>query len=249
MESNPILDKLKKLLALQKSAEGIGSLEEAANAAMKIQAHLIKYNLEMADVESHEGKKKSDITKESLTGVVTKKNESDWIINLYSKVAQFNFGFVVTTSRHDHATGRKYKYVNLVGTKENIDVITFMCSQLEYQVRNLEEKSWRENRDCGSKRNSYRRAYFDGAVVGIGHKLSEAQRLAMSQNNTITALVVDHSKRIKDELPNLFQSLRYTKDNSRAKKDITAGMNGYRDGKSINIHSGVGGATQQKHIG
>ena len=248
METIHIINKIKKLLELQKSAESIGSLEEAANAALKVQAILLKYNLEIADVESQQTKRKSAIEKVSMPNIKTKKNESEWIINLYEIVASYNFGFVVTTTRIDNRTGCKYKFINLVGTKDNIDVIIFICSQLEYQIRNLEGKSWAEHNDGIRKRNSYRRGYFDGAVVGIHHKLEEAQAIAMSKNNQVTALVIDHNKRIKEELPNLFQNLKFTDKASREKKDYVATLNGYRDGKNINIHQGLSGDKNQPQL-
>lgn len=249
METNPILEKLKKLLELQRSAQAVGSLEEAANAAMKIQGILLKYNLEMADIELHEGKKKSAIVRESLTNVMTKKNESDWIIKLYGTVARFNFGLMISSTRTDFVTGNRFTYVNLVGTKENIEVIGFISSQLEFQVRNLENISWKNNRKESSKRNSYRRAYFEGAILGIQYKLEEAQKLAMAQSNNITTLVIDHTQRINDELPNLFNNLKYSNAQQKMKKDAYATINGYKDGKNVNINPGVGSAQSQKHLG
>ena len=246
METNHIIDRIQKLLNLQKGAESIGSLEEAQNAAAKVQALLMKHNLEIADIESHSGKKKSSIEKDSLRDIITKKNESDWIIKLYSTVAHYNFGQVVTTTTHD-IKGNRRQYVNLVGTRENIDAIKFLCEQLEYKIRNLENDSWKVNGSF-SKRNSYRRAYFDGAVSGLNEKLYKQQQYEMSANNSCTAIVLDHRKRIKEELPNLFESLRYNNKPEKIKSDLIARSNGYNDGKNININKGVNGNNSQMSL-
>ena len=54
MSPESIIEKVQKLLRLQKGAEDIGSLEEAANAAEKVQTLLLKHNLEMADISAHD---------------------------------------------------------------------------------------------------------------------------------------------------------------------------------------------------
>ena len=60
-----IKGKLEKLVKLQQGATKIGSLEEAANAAEKIQTLLFKYNLSMADINTDE-QREEDIKNNSL---------------------------------------------------------------------------------------------------------------------------------------------------------------------------------------
>lgn len=51
---NPIIEKLRKLIAMEQSARSIGSLAEAEAFASKVQELLSKHKLEMSEIELDE---------------------------------------------------------------------------------------------------------------------------------------------------------------------------------------------------
>ena len=84
-QTKSIIEKVQKLLSLQKGAEVIGSLKEAANAAEKVQTLLLKYNLEMADISAYDPDREQKIGRAIYRDVYAKKNEGKWIYRLYKK--------------------------------------------------------------------------------------------------------------------------------------------------------------------
>jgi len=239
-QNKTIIERVQKLLELQKGAEAIDSLKEAANAAEKVQKLLLKYNLEMADITRHEPKKKSAMGKSSYREVNAKKNEGRWIYDLYSALARHNFCQLILTS-YRMENGKKNKYVNLVGTKENVQVVKFLAEQLESRLRVLETRAWKtEGIWADEKRNAFRRGYFMGACSGIGSQLSEVKRRAMQESVKVTDLVVQTDKQLNDAVALIFPLLRNGR-RTKAPSAAIAGSLGYRDGKSININRGVNG--------
>lgn len=239
-KTTSIIEKVQKLLELQKGAEVIGSLEEAANAAEKVQKLLFKYNLELADITRHEPEKKSEINKGVYREVNAKKNEGQWVYQLHTVLAQHNLCSVVLTS-YRMENGKRNKYVNLIGTKENVQVVRFLAEQLENRLRVLEKQVWNdEGRHYGEKRNSFRRGYFMGACAGIGSQLDEAKRRAMQGSVQVTALVVQTDKQLREAMDRLFPRLRSSR-RSRGPGAVAGSNFGYRDGKSMSINNGING--------
>ena len=247
-ELEPIVEKIKKLVELQKGAEAIGSLKEAANAAEKIQKILIRHNLDMERVNHLDNgrKKPADIQKGVYRDVYAKKNEGQWIYSLYSCLSSHNFCMVVSSSFYDPSTRKRNKYVNIVGTPENIQVVKFLADTLEERLRVLEKRAWSEAPSF-EKRNSFRRSYFHGAVVGINAQLVEAKERAMRDSAEVTALVVSHKDRINRALPELFGNLKSGRASASLRKYSSGAEKGYEDGKSISINKGISG-NERKYL-
>jgi len=239
MTKNSIIEKVQKLLELQKGAEAIGSLEEAANAAEKVQRLLIKYNLELADIAEYEPEKKAKVGRAACRDIYAKKNEGQWIYRLYTVLANHNFCQVILfTYRMEN--GKKNMYVNLIGTRENVTVVKFLSDQLESRIRVLEKKAWENRFFRQEKRNAFRRAYFMGACEGINAQLKDAKVRAMQENVKVTDLVVQTDKELADAIKKMFPNLK----EGRMSKSLSArmaGMMGYNDGKSMNINRGIDG--------
>lgn len=239
-ENKTIIERVQKLLEFQKGAEVIDSLEEAANAAEKVQKILFKYNLEMADVTRHSPEKKSAMGKASYREVSAKKNEGQWIYSLYTVLAQHNFCQVILTY-YRMGNGKRNRYVNLVGTRENVQVVKFLAEQLESRIRVLEGRTWNaEGKYFEEKRNAFRRAYFLGACQGIDSQLDEAKCRAMQESEQVTALVVQTDKQLKEAVALIFPDLLKSRRMRRPSADV-GGSLGYRDGKGMNINRGING--------
>ena len=239
-KTTSIIEKVQKLLELQKGAEAVDSLEEAANAAEKVQKLLLKYNLEMADITRHKPKKKSEMGRGAYRKVNAKKNEGQWIYALHTELAQHNFCQVILTS-YRMENGKKNKFVNLVGTIENVQVVRFLAEQLESRLRVLEVRAWKnEGRHFHEKRNAFRRGYFIGACQGIGSQLDEAKHRAMQESVKVTDLVVQTDKRLKEAVALIFPYLSNGRRTKRPSALIGSNL-GYRDGKNISINKGIEG--------
>jgi len=92
-----ILGTLAKLIAHEKSARSIGSVEEAEAFAAKIQELMFKHKLEMTDVEYAEQEKSEPVlaefmTEEELTGASRRSVQSQtWVGILMEAVTRANF--------------------------------------------------------------------------------------------------------------------------------------------------------------
>ena len=239
MAPESIIEKVQKLIALQKGAEEIGSLEEAANAAEKVQTLLLKYNLEMDDISRHDPDKDQKMGRAKYQEVIAKKNEGMWIYRLYAVLADHNFCDVVYTNyRMDN--GKRNKYVNLIGKKDNVQVVKFLADQLELRLRSLEVKAWNKTgRFTNEKRNAFRRAYLLGACQGIDSQLGEVKRRAMRDNSQVQGLVLANDIKLQEALAQLFPNLK-TGRRTKGYSAYMAGSLGYRDGKEIQIQKGMG---------
>jgi len=92
-----ILGTLSKLIAHEKSARSIGSVEEAEAFAAKIQELMFKHKLEMTDVEYAEQEKNEPVlaefmTEEELTGETRRSvTQQSWVGILMDACAKANF--------------------------------------------------------------------------------------------------------------------------------------------------------------
>ena len=240
-----IIEKVKKLIELQHGAEAIGSLEEAANAAEKVQTILMKYNLELADVTNHVNKTKEEILRFQEKGIFAKKNEGQWIYHLYSMLSRYNFCGIILSGFWDN--GKKNSYVNIIGTKENVEVVKFLGEILEERIRILCRRAYNsEGKYYEKNPNAFRRAYYEGAVMGINDQLEEAKQRAMQVNIKVTALVLATDKKINNAITQMFPNLGKGK-RSRTLSSEAGGAMGYRDGKTISINKGINGSNDTPH--
>lgn len=79
---NPIIEKLRKLIAMEQSARSIGSLAEAEAFASKVQELLSKHKLEMSEIELDEQEESDPIDWEEVrtdeAGFKTKRGRAAW---------------------------------------------------------------------------------------------------------------------------------------------------------------------------
>lgn len=229
MAPENILDKIQKLLDLKEGAIQIGSLEEAANAAEKARKLLLKYNLDMADVSLHTRKDQMTIDKHHFGDTSPKKNEGEWILSLYHTLSKYNLCKVVINTYH----GRDYhgnrtqpmKTVVIIGTKTNVEVVRVLALRMEERIRTFERIAWAKDRHKHKNRKAYRRAYFLGAVSGIGGQLYNAQIREKRENSMVTSLVVQNDKDLNEAIKNLFGDL-----GKAPKKKPLSNIEGYYKG-------------------
>ena len=118
-KNNKVLDKIKKLLALQKSAEDIGSLEEAQNAAAQVSKLVLKYNIDMADVQEGPEEDRIGVVRMAIHEILPfNKTHGRWLHSLYHVVAKFNF--CRSLSYH---TIPKHCIIEIWGEEHNVAIV------------------------------------------------------------------------------------------------------------------------------
>jgi hypothetical protein len=232
-----ILEKIQKLWRLQKSAEEIGSLHEAELAATRVTELLLKYNLEMEDINSFKKSDAQDLLRFDERGIINPKNEGKWVHSLYHTISRYNFCKVITMVDR---SGITKDYVTIIGTKDNVESVKFLCEQLEYRVRVSEKLAWKIN-PSDEKRNTFRRGFFMGAVKGINFQLKTKREEEARANVKVTALVLSRDAKMKDFVEKEFHHLGNNKQHNLSSQ--TGAVMGFIEGRSMSINKGVKGST------
>jgi len=186
-----VVDLIKKLLNLSASPNE----HEAALALEKAQSLLLKYNLQMRDLEL-----KQEYCTLDLINLPVDFNSKlpAWKILLINTVALSNFCKVVTSGTKVHLLGRGF---NIVAVME---MSVWVINQLEAVA--ISSTAVYPGRD----KIRYRNSFLLGAVGRIGYRLKEAQQKEMVSSQACTALVVDSKKALEDftktQFPNLHHS-------------------------------------------
>jgi len=222
-----IIEKIRKLLALSEDAKNQGSLEEAANAAAKVQDILMKYNLSMAEVN----KEKESLVSETAINVLRKgwnHRHGKWIFHLYKAIATVNLCdiYVQITKGHEK--------VFIIGEENNREIVEYMADQLISRLYQMQRYAWKKYRGP-EKQGAFRRGYFMGAVVAIGNKLKESFEKAAEASPETQSLVQVKDQAIRDYLRN--KNLKKARPSKVTGRD--GFRNGHRDGKNLSIHKGV----------
>jgi hypothetical protein len=232
-----IKEKIQKLMALQVDAEKQGSLEEAANAACKVQDLLLKHNLAMAEVEGHKVQTMNRVTS-SASDIGWNKRQGQWLMGLYNGLAKYNFCRVILTQYP-----RDVK-IHVMGELQNVEVVNYLGAQLAQRVLNLEKQGW--NLYQGSdKRGTFRRGYLMGTVMGIISQLREQREAASRASASVASLVLVQSEAVQEYVEQEFPD---TKTQKRSKTKSNAVGLGYVAGQALDVHKGIGSNTSQKEI-
>lgn len=233
-----ILEKLRKLLALQEKA---GTTEEAANAAAKIRDMLLKYNLDMEAVKRSDPTKVEEVRQASYNPEdLTMRHEGKWVTKLTGVIARHNMCQLILT-RGD--------WVYIIGTKSNVQITWFLVEQLVNRLRPM-SREYFARYEGAEKRNTFFRGFFLGAVDGISSTLSkeaarevynakqahtsklEQRPLDETQTQAIalTTMLVKEQKRVED----------YISSNFRLGKGKTIGKSKSQSGREIGYEAGAG---------
>ena len=236
---NNILERIQKLLNLQKGAEAIGSLHEAELAAVRVHELLLKYNLDLADITGFVKPEASKISRFDERDIVNPKNEGQWIHALYNVLCKHNFCRIVVINMRD------IKYASLIGTKVNVESVKFLGDQLENRIRIAEKDAWKQN-SSSEKRNAFRRGFFMGAVRGIDTQLELKKKEEAALNNKVTALVLSNKDKLDKFMNDEFNNLKSGKP-TRVSASTGMAM-GYAKGRSMNINDGIAGSTSRPQL-
>lgn len=229
MERIKVIDTIQKLLRLR---DGTNSPAEAESAAAKVQELLIKYNLQMLDVDSVVPEEEKTVGEERFE-TTEKKNESSWVRDLYKVVANFNFCYPIW---RDSLVNQHGYNMSIVGKPANVEVVHYTVEWLVPRIRKMASSSWYEY-DGYEKKGKFRRGFLAGAVVGVGDRLSlELSRAQMSDSNT-RALVVVNTREIENYVMKAYPRLSKPKYVSLSSLD--GREQGIKAGRGLKVQPGV----------
>ncbi|WP_018358751.1 DUF7168 domain-containing protein [Porphyromonas levii] len=195
-EKEKVLDKIKKLLKLQSSAETLGNEGEAYAAANAVHRLLTTYNLSLGDIsdETSDGlniKESDEISYRSPYG-------SQWKRHLLSSVASNNYCKILIIPAKQHML--------VVGQEDNVIVVKNLYNYLVSSFGSLAQRRRAEfeyylrqerKRFTSQGKNKFLRSYFIGAVAGLQENFNSRKPTPEE-----TGLMVCHTSAIQGYLRN-----------------------------------------------
>lgn len=239
--TDKVIEKIKKLIKLKEGAEDIGSIEEAANAAARIQELIMKHNIRAEDIKDEVDQGPKIIVVQTKLGQKHSysKIEGKWMLSLVTVITRENMCkavFYPATKTNNSIE------LYLFGTKENIEMVWYLCEQLIERIRHMRKAAYKKalTLDPFIKRNGFMRAYSQGVVIALALKLKE-QRQKFTETVSSTALVVveNHQKAVDEKIQQDIGGIKKTK-NKTLKNQMAKNM-GFKDGQNMDIHKGISG--------
>ena len=229
-DKTPIIEKIKKLLALANSSNE----HEAALAASHAQRLLAEHNLAMADIDAAHKPDKADTMNIKLSKTLPK-----WVRYLSAGVSSaFDCQAV-----HHPETGR----MSFIGIGADVQIAVYTFTYLDTTVRKLCAlyMKYHVNPDAPNRyRELHRQSYYLGAVSTINARLREQK---VQTPITTGALVLVKEGLIRQAMNEIGNLRTVTSRKSYINGD--AYTKGQVDGKHVGIHQGIGaGGKPQKHI-
>jgi len=228
VDLDKVKDKLAKLLRLQEGANKIGSLEEAATAAAKIQSLLFKYNLAMADISSKENTPEVEKSIIDLESMGRTKTSGKWMEALANVLARHNLCKVVLVAQTQ---------VYIFGQPENVKVVSVLFTQLVHRLKGMSKQAFKDYNGF-EKKNTFLRGYLLGAVRGIDTKLTENKREMEAKEVGMTAMVLASDKLVTQAVENHFSG--GLKKGKASKVSGQDGLRrGFKDGKEMSFNKSI----------
>lgn len=212
---------LEKLQALA-SHKATGK-EEAANAMAKMQAILLKYNLDMSDVEL----KKDDIVDQEFT-FSGSSCERMWRNMLHQEIAVYNFCRSIAE--------RGKNLVNVVGKKHNIEAVNYMYEYISKTIWRLAKEA-AEAKSMGlSGRYTFLNSFAAGASIAVSKRL-KAEREAAVKVSDCRALVVQQDALVVRKYEQLYPNTHTAKSSAGVNAD--GFMKGKAAGEKMALNKGI----------
>jgi Protein of unknown function (DUF2786) len=229
LETQAIIEKIKKLLALANSSNE----HEAALAASHAQRMLSEHNLAMADIEAAHKPDKADKVETAVSKTLPK-----WMRHLSAGVsAAFDCQAI-----HHPATGK----MTFIGVGADVQVAAYTFTYLDRTLRKLcgaymkyDVSSTIANRH----RELMRQSYYLGAVSTIIARLREQKMQTPVTTGALVPVKAGLIRQTMSEIGNL-RTLRSRKSYI----NIDAYAKGQIDGGQVGISQGIAGASSPLNI-
>lgn len=229
MEKLPIIDKIKKLLALANSSNE----HEAALAASHAQRLLSEHNLAIADIEGANKPDKADKIETSVAKTLPK-----WLRHLSGGVS---YAFDCQAIHHP-TTGK----MTFIGISADVQVAAYTFIYLDRTLRTLCSSYMKQNITTvitNRHRELMRQSYFLGAVSTINKRLKEQK---VQTPITTGALVLVKEGLIRQAMSEI-GNIR-TMHSRRSYINTDAYSRGQADGGEVGISQGISGTSNTKMI-
>lgn len=220
-----ILDRIRRLLALSTSSNE----HEAALAASKAQDLLLKYNLEMSQIEQTV---EDEVERWNFLNPLTE----TWLDVLINGIATNNMCRVIRGKGYKDGQregdkfipGKEVRHYYMFGKKPNLEVTVYMYSYLAAEIDRLTPVG---------QTAKYVRAFRLGAAAKVAERMKEELKTFQSTEET-KALVVVTDKAVAERLK---QDFPRTTTSSISIGDSRGYHDGQAAGKTINFRQGVAG--------
>ncbi len=235
-----LLDKLNKLKNMADGAAAVGSMEEAANAAAKYQAMLLKYNLEESQVLEHGIAKKAQMLMSELT---VERNIYKVLLRAVAKSCMCR----------TVCDGANLKHFWILGEKHNVAATEYLFEQILIKIAMSSSYAWKSYAKSGGteKRHNYVKSFQAGCIDMVVirlHKQEEEIKKETVAGQSMAVMIVNKTalatRFMTDKFPNLINRSRsYTAGNSRS-----GYSDGQQAGKNLEFNRGLGNASGSKML-
>lgn len=229
METNPVIEKIRKLLALSNSSNE----HEAALAASHAQRLLAEHNLAMADLNTTQKPEKA----EKIETAAAKKLPK-WLRHLTAGVSNaFDCQAI-----HHPANGK----LTFIGVGADAQIAAYTFSYLDRSIRKLCSvymKQHAASTVIGSHRELMRQSYYLGAVSTINRMLETQKNITPVTAGALVPIKEGLIKQAMSEIGNI-----RTMHSRRSYINSGAYAQGQTDGKQLGIRPGVEGNIQKQRI-
>lgn len=229
MEKTPIIEKIKKLLALANSSNE----HEAALAASHAQRLLSEHNLAMADIEAAHKSDKAGKVETTVSKTLPK-----WLRHLSAGVSTaFDCQAI-----HHPSTGK----MTFIGVGVDVQIAAYTFTYLDRTVRKLCStymKQHARSTIANRHRELMRNSYYMGAVSTINARLREQK----VQTPVTTGALVPVKEGLIRQTMNEIGNLR-TMRSRKSYVNTDAYSRGQTDGGQVGIHKGITGASFPQSI-
>jgi hypothetical protein len=213
----PVLEKIKKLLALSTSSNP----HEASLATAKAQELLAQYNIELSQIQTSEPASPYEQTALSTGSRV-------WRRQLLGVIARHNFCDTVYDSEE--------KQTMLIGERHNSEVVQYLYT---YLVRLLESMATEAYRQSTSHLPAitWKDSFYAGALRSINQRLREQQSQFAATSSECRSLVVVKSEELQEVVHRFHPNLR----TGRAKAVVRCDgyYNGIKAGRTVALNQAL----------
>jgi hypothetical protein len=212
--SSPVIEKVKRLLALAKS----DNEHEAANAMAMAQRLIQQHRLSVAELEAETGNATEQPEIHQETPVISGKRIPKWKVRLFLALARHN-----GCSHFHHGRRGADKHYVLVGRSSDVENVRFLFAYASSELTRISDLQ------CGGHGRSYRDSWYHGAVSGIDEQLKRAAESERATATSRALMVLDGRRSEAEALMNKSFDIKTTKVRTRGNMDWGA----YRAGKEV----------------
>lgn len=220
METNPIIEKIRKLLALANSSNE----HEAALAAAHAQRLLSEHNLAMADIEAERNPQSADKVEAQVSKILPK-----WVRHLSAGICSaFDCQAI-----HHPVQGK----MTFIGVGADVQIAAYTFAYLDKTIRRLCSNYMKHNVSSNipnRHRELKRQSYYLGAVSTINSRLQEQKTITPTTPGALVPVKEGLIKKTMAEMGPI-----RTVRSRRSYIDSHAYTKGQQDGHHVGINKGI----------